>query len=116
MRAILAPIRRGRRGLTPALGPMTKLTTRDTNGHEVIVGDRIHVLSIDMDAFHFLTESERNDISSMIGEVFEVEDIGKSGTAKITKWFNRGRGRSETHSITLLPLQFQLFQAKLTGA
>ena len=95
---------------------MTKFTTRDTNGHEVLVGDRIRVLSIDIEALHFLTESELKDVRSMIGEVFEVEEIGQSGTVKITKCFNRGLGRSETHSITLLPLQFQLLQANSSGA
>ena len=72
------------------VGPMTKLTTCDANGREVHVGDRIRVLSIDMEALHFLSKREQNDIKSMIGDVFEVEEIGPSGTAKITKWFNRG--------------------------
>nr|CAS02670.1 putative integron gene cassette protein [uncultured bacterium] len=94
---------------------MTKLTTRDSNGHDVRIGDSIRVLSLDMDAFDFLQENERNDIESMIDEVFEVEDTYKSGTAKITKSLNRGRGRSETHTITLLPMQFQLVQSTLAG-
>ena len=97
-------------------GPMTKLTTCDANGREVHVGDRIRVLSIDMEALHFLSKREYNDIKSMIDDVFEVEEIGPSGTAKITKWFNRGRGRTETHTITLLPLQFQLLLVRSPGA
>ena len=95
---------------------MTKFTTCDNDGHEVCIGDSIRILSLDMDVFDFLQESERDDIQSMINEVFEVEEIYKSGTAKITKRFNRGRGRSETHNITLLPMQFQLVQSTLAGA
>ena len=59
---------------------MTQVTT-DKNGAKVKEGDKVRVLSIGLDVLDKLIIEEQENIKSMIGETFEVEEIDEKGNA-----------------------------------
>ncbi|MEW7987351.1 MAG: hypothetical protein ACH255_19895 [Candidatus Thiodiazotropha sp.] len=80
---------------------------QDVNGKDVVVGSKVRVLSIDESLLKALTREEIADVKSMVGEVFEVYEINDQ-YASIEKWWNRGEGRSESHSIALAKHEMEL--------
>jgi len=64
--------------------------TTDIDGREIVEGDTVRVLTIDPDIIGKLNDEEREDVESMLGETFEVEEIDKHGCAWVTKWWDRG--------------------------
>ena len=80
---------------------------RDVNGKDVFVGSKVKVLSIDEALLQALPSEEIADVKSMIGEVFEVYEVNDQ-YASVEKWWNRGEGRSESHSIALAEHEMEL--------
>jgi len=78
----------------------------DKHGEEVRIGDLVRIVALQMELFDCLEPNEIEDIRSMIGETFPVEEISASGLAAVTKGFDRGRGLQETHTLSLRPSQF----------
>lgn len=74
---------------------------KDKKGNPVNVGDSVQVISFEESILKNLTPEERNDVKSMIGGIFEVEEIDEYGCAWITKWWDRGNGKSESHGLSL---------------
>ncbi|GAB3361377.1 hypothetical protein [Lysobacter tyrosinilyticus] len=87
---------------------MADVTTADTNGKTVRIGNLVRVIALQMELFDFLEPSEIEDIRSMIGETFPVEEISSTGLVTVTKWFNRGPGQHESHTLSLPQGQFEL--------
>ncbi len=87
---------------------MADLTAADTNGKTVRMGDLVKVIDLQMELFDFLEPSEIEDIRSMIGETFPIEEIFPTGLVTVTKWFNRGPSQHESHTLSLLQGQFEL--------
>ena len=52
-----------------------------------------------------MNDEEREDVESMLGETFEVEEIDKHGCAWVTKWWDRGNEERESHSLGLSPAE-----------
>ncbi|KAA0893454.1 hypothetical protein [Oryzomonas rubra] len=86
----------------------TNRTTKDKAGKLLKVGDSVRLLSLDMSLFGYLTEEEQEDIISMVGETFKIEEIDENGYASITKWWKRGNGEFESHSLRLVPVEMEL--------
>jgi len=82
-------------------------TTKDKSGNPLRVGDSIRLLSLDLSMFEYSAEEEKEDIKSMIGETFEIEEIDENGDAWITKWWERGNGEFESHSLRLAPAEME---------
>lgn len=88
-----------------------KRSTTDSRGREVRAGDVVRVLSIPAGAVGALGPEERDDVLSMAGESFEVEDIDDYGHAWVSKWWDRGEHRKEAHSLGLAPSDMVLVDA-----
>ncbi|GFO54471.1 hypothetical protein GMSM_14780 [Geomonas sp. Red276] len=86
----------------------TNRTTKDKAGNLLKVGDSVRLLSLNMSLFRYLTEAEKEDIKSMVGETFEIEEIDENGYASITKWWERGNGEFESHTLRLVPAEMEL--------
>ena len=54
-----------------------------------------------------LPSDEIADVKSMVGEVFEVYETNGQ-YASVEKWWNRGEGRTESHSIALAKHEMEL--------
>jgi len=85
-----------------------RMTTVDCKGMEVQVGSAIRVLEIDATFLNSLQDEERQRVSSMIGEIFEVEEISQGGYATVSKEWDLGDGHVESHSISLAPKEMKL--------
>ena len=70
---------------------------RDRAGNLVHVGAHVRLLSLSGNWLEELPHEEKPDVLSMIGEVFEVEEIDDYGRAWISKsWPNEKAGLAES--------------------
>ncbi|MCX7554880.1 hypothetical protein OS175_13450 [Marinicella sp. S1101] len=77
-------------------------TPKDINGKAVSVGDKVRIVSLSGNWFDELPDDESDDVSSMIGEVFEIEEIDEYGQPWVSKsWPNMEEGKCHSHSIAL---------------
>ncbi len=80
-------------------------STSDRSGKSLKVGDSIRLLILDVSSYPASTDEEKDDLKSMIGETFEIEEIDENGDVWITKWWERGNGEFESHSLRLAPAE-----------
>lgn len=74
----------------------------DRNGKTVRVGDRVRLLQLSGQWFDELPADEKPEVMSMIGEIFEVEEIDDYGRPWIRKnWSDGDEGTCHGHSIAL---------------
>ncbi len=64
------------------------------------VGDRVRLLTLTGNWLDELPDDEIDDVRSMIGEVFEIEEIDEYGQPWIRKSWPEA-GRCHSHSIAL---------------
>ena len=84
----------------------------DRNGNVVPIGARVRLLGLSGKWLEELPPAERRDVQSMIGEVFEVEEIDEYGHAWIRKaWPNEKEGTCYSHSIALDSGEMELVTA-----
>jgi hypothetical protein len=75
---------------------------KDRSGKVVSVGTHVRLLGLSGKWFDDLSPEEKNDVLSMVGEVFEIEEIDEYGQAWICKWWpNKAEGTSHSHSVAL---------------
>lgn len=75
---------------------------KDINGRPVTVGARVRLLSLSGQWLDDLPSEEKPDVLSMIGEIFEVEEIDQYGSPWVRKsWPNSAEGQCHSHSIAL---------------
>lgn len=72
---------------------------KDTNGNIVQVGTRVRVLSLSGRWLEELPGDEKDDVLSMIGEVFEVEEIDEYGQPWV---------RKQSHSVALASSEMEV--------
>ena len=73
------------------------------------VGSRVRLLSLSGNWLEELPHEEKQDVLSMIGEVFEVEEIDEYGHPWVRKsWPNETEGKCHSHSIALEPQEMEL--------
>jgi hypothetical protein len=58
-----------------------------------------------------LPPDEFAQISEMIGDEFEVEEINEVGWALVTKWWHHDDGTSDAHDISLESSEMELVTA-----
>jgi len=88
----------------------------DKNGHEVKVGSLVKVLKIDPKVTEFLSDDEAKDVNSMLNEIFEVYEIDEHGGAWVEKWWDRGEGQTESHSLSLSSSEMELVNGNVKGS
>ena len=82
---------------------------RDRAGNLVHVGAHVRLLSLSGNWLEELPDEEMPDVLSMIGEVFEVEEIDEYGQPWISKsWPNEKEGQCRSHSIALESYEMEL--------
>ena len=75
---------------------------KDKHGNIVGVGTRVRLIGLTGQWLENLPGDERPAVLSMIGEIFEVEEIDEYGQAWVRKsWFDSEGGICNSHSIGL---------------
>lgn len=83
-------------------------TTKDVKGGRVRVGSVVRVLSIHASVLVPLEESDRDLVSSMLHECFEVYEVDQWGRAWVEKWWRESEKNSMSHSLALEPDEMEL--------
>ncbi|MCM5681584.1 hypothetical protein M8A51_18825 [Schlegelella sp. S2-27] len=82
---------------------------QDRNGSVVRLGARVRLLGLSGRWLEELPQDERHDVLSMIGQVFEIEEIDGFGHAWVRKsWPDEAAGTCRSHSIALEPHEMEL--------
>jgi len=88
----------------------------DKAGNIVHVGARVRLLGLSGKWLDELSADEKRDVLSMIGEVFEVEEIDEHGHPWVSKsWPNETEGKCHSHSIALEPQEMELVDDDATS-
>jgi len=86
----------------------------DCNGNPVRLSAKVRLLRLSGQWLDDLPKDEKADVLSMIGGVFEVEEIDEHGHAWIRKsWPNEAEGRCHSHSVALEPQEMELIESEL---
>jgi len=86
-----------------------KTTPVDRHGRAVQLGARVRVVALSGRWLEELPVEEKADVYSMIGEVFEIEEIDEYGHPWVCKsWPNEAEGTCHSHSIALEPQEMEL--------
>ena len=80
----------------------------DRSGQCVRVGDRVRVIALSDSFLHSLPDDEIGLVSSMIGEIFEIDEIDQWGAAWVTKHWPREGGVIDAHSVGLSSSEMEL--------
>ena len=75
--------------------------TKDINNRSVSVGTKVRILSLSGQWLENLPQNEKQDILSMIGETFVVEEIDEYGKPWICKSWQVKEGENYCHHISL---------------
>ncbi len=86
--------------------------TKDRNGNIVKEGSNVKVVAIDPSVINKLNEKEKVNVNSMLGQVFEVEEIDNYGSAWVTKWWKSKESESFSHSLGLSSSEIELTNVK----
>ena len=70
----------------------------DRNGKQLTIGARVRLLHLSGNWLDELPPEEAKDVNSMIGEVFEIEEIDEYGRCGLV---NRGQTRLKAHVIRI---------------
>ena len=81
----------------------------DRNGKPVRLGARVRLVSLSGQWLNDLPDDEKPYVMSMIGEIFEVQDIDKDGRPWVSKsWPDDEEGSCFGHTIALDPHEMEL--------
>jgi hypothetical protein len=73
----------------------------DVHGRPVEVGTRVRVRSLPSGVIEKVEAEEVDRVLSMLGEVFEIDEIDEHGCAWVTKWWDVGPDEKDAHSLAL---------------
>ena len=79
------------------------MEAKDRSGRPVRVGSRVRIVALSPEFIESLPAEERAQVSEMVGEVLEVDEIDKFGRAWVTKTWDRGDGTFDGHGLALSP-------------
>ena len=86
--------------------------SRDCKGRIVRVGDRIRLIGLSGRWLDELPPDEKQDVLSMIGEVFAIEEVDEYGHPWVRKsWPNNEEGKCHSHSIALESIEMELLDS-----
>ncbi|KAB8190460.1 hypothetical protein [Marilutibacter maris] len=85
---------------------------RDKNGSPVAVGMRVRLLGLSAQWLDDLSDDEKAGLLSMVGEVFEIEEIDEYGQPWVRKfWFDEDGEACAFHSIGLEAQEMEVVDA-----
>jgi hypothetical protein len=88
---------------------MGRAPPKDRNGRAVAIGSRVRIVSLSESLLATLPDNEKDDVKSMIGEVFEVYEIDKYGSPWVGKGWNSADGETyKGHDIALDSSEMEL--------
>jgi hypothetical protein len=90
------------------MNPTSLHTTADRNGHPVIVGTRVRVISVPSSVLERVDVAERDRVASMAGETFEVYEVDAWGGAWVEKWWHESEDKASSHSLGLRPAEMEV--------
>ena len=83
----------------------------DNSGNVVFIGAHVRLLGPSGRWLEELPAEEKQDVLSMIGDIFEVEEIDEYGHPWIRKsWPNEDEGTCHSHSIALESYEMELVE------
>ena len=86
---------------------------KDKHSRPVAIGARIRLLELSDRFLESLPADELEDVRSMFGMIFEVEEIDEYGQPWISKsWPNEREGTCHSHSIALESNEMELVDDK----
>ncbi len=86
---------------------------KDKQGRPVAIGARVRLLELSDRFLESLPADELEDVRSMIGMIFEVEEIDEYGQPWVCKsWPNEKEGTCHSHSIALESNEMELVDDK----
>jgi hypothetical protein len=85
----------------------------DINGRIVRVGTRVRLISLSGRWLEDLPADERTDVMSMVGEIFEIEEIDEYGQPWVRKsWPDISGEKCHSHSIALEARDMEIVEAQ----
>ena len=81
---------------------------KDCNDQPVALGDKVRVLSVPNWLLQRVPKDEVDNLKSMVGEIFIVDDIDEYGEVWIEKEWHLGGGKIQSHSLSLNPEEMEL--------
>lgn len=88
---------------------MRSASSKDRNGRSVSVGSWVRLVTLPESFLSSLPADEIDDVRSMIGELFEVNEIDQYGHAWVGKgWTNPEGDRYHGHSLALSPEEMEV--------
>lgn len=83
----------------------------DRHGRAVQLGAKVKLVALHGQLLQDLPAEEKSDVLSMIGEVFEIEEIDEYGQPWVRKsWPDEAEGRCHSHSIALESREMELVE------
>jgi len=83
-------------------------TPTDRHGKEVGLGAKVKLVSLDQKFIDSLSTDEKEDVLSMIGEIFEVYEIDEYGQPWIEKIWRIADDETMSHSLALAAHEMEL--------
>ena len=84
---------------------------KDKFGRTVRVGSKVRIVELSPSFLASLPDDEREDVRSMIGEVFNVDEIDAYGCPWVGKgWSDAASGKYRGHSIALDPHELEVIE------
>lgn len=85
----------------------------DRNGKPVQLDSLVRIVALSGDWLESLPSDEKDDVLSMIGEVFVVEEIDEYGHPWVRKsWSDETEGTCKSHSVALEPQEMELVEGR----
>ena len=84
------------------------MEAKDCFGRMVRVGDRVRIIGFSKKFMNTLLPEDHDQLSEMIGNVFEVEEIDEGGQAWVTMWWKSDGEEIDGHGIGLAPSEMEL--------
>ncbi len=85
----------------------------DRNGRPVNVGSLVRIIHIDEAVIKSLPENEKQNVESMLNQVFEVYEIDEYEQAWVEKKRHYGEEKIESHSLGLSSQEIELIKNKV---
>ncbi|MEJ2795798.1 hypothetical protein WAE56_20545 [Iodobacter sp. LRB] len=83
-------------------------TTQDYTGTVVTAGSAVRIMRIPPSIFNAMNAQEKEQIESMLGEIFLVYEVDQYGCAWIEKWWHKDETHASSHSLALEPSDMEV--------